>query len=122
AGGDGGNGCTPVLREIARPQGTRVLHPAADSHDALALLAFTDAPRETRPPVASGLRHADVGHAGADEAKLLRSTLRQVYHAPLDEGATVVDAHDHRLAVLLVGDLELGAKRKSAMRSRQFGG
>ena len=45
-GGDGGNGCTPVLREIARPQGTRVLHPAADSHDALALLAFTDAPRE----------------------------------------------------------------------------
>jgi hypothetical protein len=72
------------------------------------------------PPRSLGLHQADTGHPQADEAQPVGGSLGQVDNPALDEGAAVVDTHDYRLAVLLVGDLELGAEGKRAVRGGEI--
>ena len=67
--------------------------------------------------------HADRGLARADETELARGAARQVEHAALDEGATVVDAHHDAFAVVFVGDLDPRGRRAGcdAQRSGRRG-
>src|SRR6185369_16667087 len=70
------------------------------------------------PPVGPGALHhlgddaADTCAGQADGAGCAR---RQVKHAAVDEGATVVDGNDH--AAVTMGDLELGAERQGPVGS-----
>ena len=49
------------------------------------------------------------------EPEHARRRRRYVNNATAHEGTTIVDGHDHRASIALVGDLHLGAERQRAV-------
>ncbi len=68
--------------------------------------------------------HADVGVTGTDEAKPICCALREIDNATFDEWPAIIDAHNDRLAVALVGDFDAcepnGKVRWAAVRAEGF--
>lgn len=65
----------------------------------------------------SDARHADGGMARTDETQLAGGAAGEIEHASLHEWAAIVDTHNDASAIVLVGDLELGAEGQGAMGS-----
>ena len=57
---------------------------------------------------------------GPDHPDRVGGTVRQVDHAAVDVGATVVDVHPDGAPVVQVGDHHPGAERQRAMRGREI--
>ena len=78
-------------------------------------------PATERDLAGSQRRKADLGVSCAYEAEPACGTLGQVQDTSLDERAAIVDAHDTRLAVSLIGSLDLAAKPQGAVCCGQAG-